>query len=587
MKKKRKKKTKSTTRDDQSQHILYRLCDRCAFFVKKIWDNPLIASGIFFLVFFGTLTTIYALAEGDPIFDDHYFHFKYAYLLRTEGLDAVNHFDWIYLSGHGADGGSRYTVSLFQVSLIPFTYFTDWLFGLHVADAFYGSVVVALLYFIMRKERVRHPLFFALLLIGSIFFLSRILLGRALVLMIGLVFLEMYFAIRKKYVPLFFVVLVHVLWHQSTYFLPLVIVGVVEVSRYLVEKKIDIKNFLIALGGIVCGMIFFPGFPKSLYAWLLWIFAIRQNSVDNANGSLGGNEMATSNLMSYTFTQAITGVAVIFCTMAVGYMYYLYKKEDHVINGSLRTRQMHWLCCLTIFLLCMIGGSYMVTGRLLDFVAPSLVLLMGFTITALLDTQLIPQRFFAGKGFVIFMWLIVLALCAQSLMVIYTKSNTFDYQPARLAAQWIDEHSEDGEKVYLHNWSYFSLMFFENSHNRYSMGIEPLALKAYDESLYWKYYNIFATKYYCELPKACRDELYDELMVKRTDAETRNAFRKENSEKVINSIKNDFGARIILSNSEELSRTIAMSPELIEDYYEVWSDKFKGDYMSYTVFKLK
>lgn len=559
---------------------------QCVSFVKKIWDRPLVASLILFVVLFSGLMSIYATAEGDPISDDHYFHFKYAYLLRTQGWDAVKNFDWIYLSGL-AEGHGRYAVNLYQVSLIPFTYFHDWLFGLHVVDAFFASIVIAIFYFIMRKEQVRNPLFFSLLLVGSSFFFFRILLGRALVLMIAVVFLEMYFAIHKKYVPLFFVALMHVLWHQSTYFFPLIVVGVAEISRYCVDKKIAIKNFLVAGGGIVVGMMFFPGFPQSLFGWLQWIMAIVHSSSTAASGSLGGVEMTTIDLTMNSVGQAIVAIAVIFCVMAVAYMYYLYTQEDIDVYESLHTGKMQWLCALTIFTLVMAGGSFAFTGRLFDFVIPSMVLLLAFVMTALSDTNIIPSGSFSGKGITIVMWSIVLAFCAHSLLNVSDDANSFDYHPAQLAAEWIDDHSDDGDKVYLHNWSYFNLMFFANSHNVYSMGIEPLTLKAYDESLYWKYYNIFAYKYYCELPRVCKDELYDELMVKRTDADSRNAFKKENSEKIINAIKNDFGAQIILSNSKVLSGTIAMSPELIEERYDIQSEKYDGENMRFTVFKLK
>jgi hypothetical protein len=585
MGKKRKKNAVATT-DGQEHRAVHRSIDRCAVFLKNIWGRPCIASAILFVLFFAMVMTIYAFVEGDPIFDDHYFHLKYAYLLRTEGMNAVNHFNWIYLLSH-SDSGSRYAVSLFQISLIPFTYFHDWLFALRTLDAFYGSVVIALMYFLMRKEHVRHPLFFTLLLVGSSFFVSRILLGRALVLMIALVFFEMRFAIHRKYVPLFFVVLIHVLWHQSTYFLPLIIVGMVEFSRYLVEKMVNIKVFLTSLGGIIFGMMFFPGFPGSLFRWLQWIFKIQQSGSASAHGSLGGIEMATMDLTMNTFGQSVTVVAMIFCVMAVAYMYHLFKEEDTDVYEALRAGKMHWLITLTIFTLCMAGGSFFLTGRLFDFFVPALVLLLGFVITALLDTQLIPPRSFGGRGFEYSVWVVVLAMCAYSFSHIYNEANTFDYRPAQRAAEWIDEHSDDGAKVYLHNWSYFNLMFFTNAHNKYSMGIEPLTLKAYDESLYWKYYNIFAYKYYCELPKVCKDELFDELLVKRTDAESRNAFKKENSEKIINAIKNDFGAKIILSNSEVFTGTIALSPELIEERYDVQSEKYKGESMRFTVFKLK
>lgn len=557
-------------------------------FIKNIWSRPIYASVIVFTVIFGSLVILYSFAEGDPIVDDHYFHFKYAYLLRTEGLDAVKNFDWIYLTPYDASGKSRYNVSLFQVSLIPFTYMRDWLFALHIADAFYASVVVAIFYFIMRRERVKHPLFFSLLLVGMISIFGRLLLGRALVLMIGLIFLEMYFAIHKKYLPLLITAIIHVMWHQATFFLPLIIVIIVEFSRFLINKSIAWKNGLWSLIAIVIGMSIFPGFPRSLISWVTQIFTVTQNGRSVSVGkSLAGNELTLIDFSMYSAGQGFAMVILFCCLMAVGMIFYLYKKQDHAVYTGIKKGHMLWLVSLSVFIFCIIGGSFMITGRLYDFLLPTFVLLLAFTVTALKETELIPPRSFTSRGIATIAWSIVLLLCVNSFNYFYLVSQNFDYTPTEKAAQWIDERSEDDEHVFLLNWSFFTIFFFENSNNTYSTGIEPLALRSYDEDLYWKYYNIFFNGFYCEDHQDCRQKMYDELMVNRTTVEERNAYKKENSEKIINTVRNDFDARFIVSESKKLRNIILLSPELVEEYQDFHSDHLRGNAMQYTVFKLK
>jgi len=55
---------------------------------------------------------------------------------------------------------------------------------------------------------------------------------------------------------------------------------------------------------------------------------------------------------------------------------------------------------------------------------------------------------------------------------------------------WLKEHTAAGAIVFNVNWTQFSALFFWNQHNYYIYGMDPVFLHKYDESLYWKIYNI-------------------------------------------------------------------------------------------------
>ncbi len=566
---------------------------KVSVYVQKCWSRPLFASIILFAIFFAIFVSIFMIAKGDPIPDDQYFHYKYAYLLRTEGWDVVEHFKWIQLSPEPT-GGSRYTANLFQVSLIPFTYFSDGVWGIRVAEAFYASIFIAIIYYIMRKERVRYPLFFVLLLVSSTWFMGRLLLSRAFIVMLGLIFLEMYFAIRKKYVPLTVVTFFHVLWHQNTYFMPLIIVGIVETSRFFLERKVDIKNILVIFFASVVGMAFFPGFPKSLFGWIGTLVGISGNGssmgteADSSAASLGGNELLTID-----FSANFLGIMVIFilCGLSIPTVMYLYTKQRQEQEQKPKFRtinqvQLHWVYSLFVFLMAVLVGSTAISGRFFDFVFPAITLLTGFAVTILLDSKFIAFQKSTIEWLSVFLWVFISTLAISVGVFIYKQANTFDYEPARQASAWIDENSESGDKVYMSNWSHFNMMFFTNSNNVYSMGLEPYSLKMYDESLYWKYYNIATRKYYCEVQGDCMDEIKD-IFKKQGKKAFTHEFKKENSRKLIESIKNDFGSKLILSDSKALNEVMSLNPELIESEFEIKSKKYEGAHMQLKVFKLK
>jgi alpha-galactosidase/6-phospho-beta-glucosidase family protein len=174
-------------------------------------------------------------------------------------------------------------------------------------------------------------------------------------------------------------------------------------------------------------------------------------------------------------------------------------------------------------------------------------------------------------------------------IAVYGKANSFDYAPSQKTAKWIRDNSEKPERVFLTNWSVFTLMFFENSYNVYTTGIEPMALKNYDEGLYWKYYNMFAYGYYCEKQMDCKEEIAQKKEeFKLLDDELQKEKEKENGRKIVESIKNDFDSKFIVSTSNKLTVAISLNPDLIEKTVEFESEKFnKGAFMKYTVFKLK
>lgn len=553
--------------------------------IRKKFHHPLYVSAVFFVCCFMIMAGIFVVSDGDPVPDDGYFHFRLAALLGSEGPAVAQNFDWIYLS-RGAEAGAQYPISLYQIFLAPFSLISDGVMGLHIAIAFYISAVFAIMYYVMKKECVKYPLFFTLLSMTSSYLFARMLLGRAFVLIPSLILLEMYFAIHKKYVPLFFTVIVHVLWHQATYLFPVIIVSIVEIARYMTELKCAARNFAVACGGLFVGMMFFPGFPGSLISWLQGIFVMQEKDPNAASGSLGGVEMASKDFMTYFAGQELVLCMFIFCVGVAVFLYVAQKKM--IIYDTLSKERRVWVYALFIFLLGITYGSTMLSGRFYDFVFPTLVMLCAIGVTIIDELKMITIAGHMGPWLRGMCVTVLIFMCLNTLIYVYARSNEYDYTPAKDAAEWIKDHSDGREKVYVHNWGNFSLMFFGNTKNVYSTGIEPTTLKNYDPALYWKYYNIFAHNYYCDLLRDCGDLVAkNELQIAKLDEAGKSVILKKNSEAVINSIKNDFDATFIVSDAEDFDRLLLASPELIESYQEFESEKFEGKHMRFVVYKLR
>jgi hypothetical protein len=236
---------------DEFLNKLKRIRESFFFFLHEC---PLAAAGIFFLVSLGLYAGVYWGTLGISFQDDHFFHFKLAYLLRTEGFGILNNFDWIYLT-KTAQEHLRYPISLFQIALVPFTFFKDMVLGLKVSDIFWASLSVSIIFYVLLKMKTKFPIFSMLVLLSSFVFFFRMMIGRPLVLTVGLVFLEIYLASGKKYKQFFLVSLLHVLWHPSTLFFPIAIALIATLSQYLVEKKIRLKIIFSGLGAFLLGSL--------------------------------------------------------------------------------------------------------------------------------------------------------------------------------------------------------------------------------------------------------------------------------------------------------------------------------------------
>jgi hypothetical protein len=541
---------------------------------NNIWAATLTV----FCLFFSIYGAIYFFVDGISAPDDHFFHIKLAHLLKTDGFDIINNFNYLPI-----DKYSRYPLSLFNVFLIPFTFFSDLSIGLKVADVFGSALAIAVIYFALRKFKFKHPFLILLVLFSSAYISSRLFFGRAYTLTLGLILLELYFAQNKKYIKLFLMTLLHVLWHQNSFFLPMMVVFVVEPSRYLVEKKMDYKNFMAVSISIFAGMAFFPDFPQNILRWFSGIVSLSSNV--STGLKLEGAELYTKNILEVLKNNQLFFLLTIVSVVLVIYFYVKNKKEEYVFRGEQGDELMKIFSSflmLIVFLL----GSIAISGRFFDYYF-ILVVVLFVGILRLASSQreiLVNEKFskyIIAAFFIVFSYFSINNFLDLSLAV----ANS-DYKTIKAPVEWIRDNSEEKEMVYLQNWSDFPEAFFYNDKNIYSWGLEPRDLSFKSSELYWKAYNIMAYRYYCEKLQDCEEDAgaISETL-KKSSEEDREKIRKENSRKIINSIKNDFGVRFILSSNVRFSEILNLNEDLIADKFESVSEKDASHKI--TAFKLK
>jgi len=545
---------------------IHRAIEKCVdYWNSHIWPGTLF---VFLFVFF-LYASLYMANPGIYAMDDHFFHFKLAYLIRTQGWDVVLHFNRIAIEpGHSVN----YQLALYNLALIPFTYIKDAILGLTISDIFWGSLSVSLVYFAFRKFKMRYSMLWMLILISLEYYMDRMLTGRALVLVPGLVMLELYFATAKKQWKFFLVSALHVAWHPASFFFPLAIALIVEAARSLDRKKPYWWNILAAIGA------FFVGINLTLYkiTYLLGgIFNVQLSAAQTAIGSgpkAEGAELYPVDIFAIFSKSEFILLALVVCFFAVFFYYIRAKKTQNTETSNSEGRDNVPMYAAFLFTLMVLAGSMIVSGRFFDFYFVAVVFMAGMVLTRIAEDKMMVFNPSLKKYIFFGIVLFFMFVTTSSFLDRRQQMARTDYRPIGEVASWIAQKSKTDDRVFLSDWSYFTVAFFYDSKNVYTMGIEPQGALATRPDLYWKWYNMFAYGIYCDQPEDCslQKQAFDEKMASATDDE-KQQLQKENSAEIINSITHDFQAHYVLSMGA-LSSIIKLNPDMIADQTSVKSD---------------
>lgn len=542
-----------------------------SFFSRKfaiIHDKYHAVESFFVFCLMFLLFSIFFFSDtGAAFLDEHFFHFKYAYLLRTYGFEINKHFDWIYLTVQARDEILRDT-TLFQLALIPFTFFKDLKIGLFFSDVFWASFTLSFVYYLLRKFKIKYAFLLILLVVVSYFSMKKLLAGRAFVFSIGLVFLLLYLAIKEKYYKFFFTSLFCILWRPAIFFMPLIIAIIAEIARLLSFRKLNPMGFLGWLVSIIIAFLYFPNTLLSLFTFF------KEIAYGPALGE--GVEMTKYTLFQIAEISEIFMFIVLLSFAFVFHIYLCNKK----IPFKKRPDEILTIYAAFLFSLMSLSGAVLINGRFFEYYWISAIFLAGSCISYWKqknpETNIGLNKFLFG-GYVFFLFVMGTSSFINIKRVIYLN----DIDPIKQAAEWVASDSSNKDKVYLYNWSTFPVAFFFNDKNIYSVGSEPMALKTYNEDLYWKWYNIFNNDIYCDLKKDCLEQKEKYISaLSEADEKTKKDLQKENGKNIIDCIKNDFGAKYIIS-SDKIKYLFELNDELFISSFKAHSEKNDETYWAY------
>jgi hypothetical protein len=356
----------------------------------------------------------------------------------------------------------------FHVLLIPFTLGDDPILGMRLAGILVTFLFLISFYAACIRLKIKPALFWPFfLLFSSAFLLHRLGMLRPHVLSLGLSCLLFAFLASESIWGVFFAALISTFLHLNLFFISLSVVGVFTIVKIFQEKLFSWRECVALVSGVLLGWLLRPnpvGAASILYTQL---FQFTSEKIAGSPLEFGAEMSpltlkASSNYLFFT-------LLLLFSLSCV--FWQLFKKGP-ALSGRDRTTLISLTSLSIIFFLL----SVLFIRRAFDFCSAFGVLLMGFVFSHYFHKNWLARAFL---------------ICAFVVLVPYgynlrNRVVAVGWNPNRFesAAKWIANNSNPGEIVFNARWEYFAELFFWNTKNVYSNGMDPIFQYAYDPALY-------------------------------------------------------------------------------------------------------
>ena len=457
---------------------------------------------------------------------DDFYHFRHAAIYGSAGIGGLFRadFPWVHYSVI-----SKYSADLwygFHLLIIPFTWLEQPFLGMRVTGVYLTSIFLVLIYVSCLYLRVRTAVFWPFfLLFSSAFLLHRLCMLRPQVLSLGLSILLFALLSREKVWGVLLAGLALTFVHLNLFFITFVIFFIFALVKYAVERKILWRELLVLAAGILSGWLLRPnplGAAQILYVQLFQFTSekLAGTPLDRGTEFLPLNFRINSNYLLFS--------TVLLFTL----MYFFWRSFKNQREVAQSERSVFLASGLLTIVFFVISISF--ARRAFDFCSGFGVIF----ISLVFSRYLIENRTARLLLVCIFVFLVVYGFTLRNRVL------SVGWNPHRFesTAKWISDNSSPGEIVFNARWEYFPELFFWNTRNIYSAGMDPIFQYAYDPVLYWKSDYLRTGK----MPNDCGDD----------------RCRNDKSNDPYQILKDDFHARYVVL-AKPFDRSL---------YFRLWAD---------------
>jgi len=494
---------------------------------------------------------------------DAFYHLKMTQLIKSQGI--MQQFPWLQFTTWNKNFVDHHL--LFHILLVPFT--TKLIFGGKIIIALFGSIFIGFLYWLLKKYKIKWAFWWSLLLlVSSNLFLFRISLIRAPVVALFFLILGLYFAFKNKYVSLFILSTLFAWLYGGFIFLPFIVL-IYVFANWVVNKKNNLKAFILTISGCILGLTINPYFPKNINFLYTQIF----KAGAMGQGLRVGGEWFPTSFQNLFFSSLPLFIFFFLSTLLLAIRWIKLARQARKTNnwGKINVEMFSQQKLITITLTLLILSLLFLTltlnsQRFVEYWAPFTLLYSAFaTHLALRDKNvswpkikrfLLTHKPLAPALVLFFCVAIIYSGFLNVLGVTSQIKQTQPYDAYKQAAQWLEKNTSQNSIVFHSDWDNFPMLFFWNHHNYYIIGMDPTFMYVYDQGKYWLWENITQKGIACDGP------LQDSILTDK--------YSLKESKIIHDIIIQDFNSRYVFidDHHEKFKKRLEKAPELFEKTYE-------------------
>lgn len=394
-----------------------------------------------------------------PIDADTAYHAAVGRLIHEHGI--LRAFPWTpfsWLSDHYAD--KELLLHLLFVPVIGL----GWITASKVVGAFLGAILLFVIFLILRAEKVRFAGLWALLpLITSDVFFYRFALVRPHLLSITLAIILLWAALRGRYLLLVAVSALYPWSYVAFWQLPLILLCIVEATRFLSGERVQWKPAAVSLVGIIIGWSLHPNALNLLkFNWIHMVDVLFKNAWMSKEGIELGLEF-----LPFTAEQWLQWLLLAVVMTITG-----------LVLGWRERRQD--LGLLTFAFAALAFGILSArTARFAEYFIPFAALTMAWA------SRAVPWR-----GFLTTVLIVSLLYTAKPLSeTIQGLNSKAENMPPQLAT-WLQQQVPAGSQVFTTEWGLTGTLMLALPDRKFIVALDPTLFLVKDPELYRLWYEL-------------------------------------------------------------------------------------------------
>jgi hypothetical protein len=294
-------------------------------------------------------------------------------------------------------------------------------------------------------------------------FLYRMSMPRAQALSLLVLLLALYLVFTGRYRWLLPVGFLYV-WLYNAFPLVLVVVGIYVAMHWLLERRLLVAPLVYTGGGVALGLLINPYFPDNL----IFIHHHLLPKLTDATATSVGNEWYPYRTWTLVQNSGLTLLVFISGVFALG-----------LSQQRMRTQT------ATLLLITAVFGAMLFKSRRFVEYFPAFALLFSAMAWAPLFRawrKNRPRAEWALAAALILLLIPATAFNIQATQESLQKSKS--HLTYAGASAWLKENTPPGSRVFQTDWDDFTRLYFHNTHNTYTVGLDPTYMQLFDAQLY-------------------------------------------------------------------------------------------------------